>query len=192
MEAEDDGYDDDRDMEMWLEYCFVTRAMVPCDPPGAYPPVLSLRPIPGHSDYAATAAGKIWSVRSQHYLVPRLTRGGYHHVYVKRDGERRGKSVGVHRLVAAAMLGLDVDESGTHVDHVDGIRSHNHVLNLRLCVNRTNVRWGMEKREGAGVRPVGMYWRASITVDGKWVNLGRYATKELAVRARQNAMGQLW
>ena len=48
----------------------------------------------------------------------------------------------VHRLVAAAFLGLDIDDTTTKVDHINGDRSDNRVENLRLVSHDQNNHFG--------------------------------------------------
>lgn len=93
-------------------------------------------PVPGHSDYAASPDGRVWSVGTNwrgygaRPLETQLNRHGYLRVRLTRDGKRGW--ISVHRLIALTFLGpcpSDCDQ----VRHLDGDRTNN------LC---GNLAWG--------------------------------------------------
>jgi Pyruvate/2-oxoacid:ferredoxin oxidoreductase delta subunit len=55
-----------------------------------------------------------------------------------------GRSYTVHRLVAAAYLGLDILDSKTQVNHKDLNKLNNHVSNLELVTQGQNIRHYVE------------------------------------------------
>ncbi len=74
-------------------------------------------------------------------LTPRDNGHGYRIVRLSRHGKPINRKV--HRLVAAAFLGpVDPD---VHVNHKDGVRSHNGVKNLEYTDRSGNMRhyWSM-------------------------------------------------
>ena len=105
------------------------------------------RDIPGYEGrYQVSDLGRVRRV-----LLPNLggkNKNGYVQVYLPDGGVRYGHSNGknrhgnrafVHRLVAATFLGLDLS-SGLEVNHLDGNRSNNRVLNLELVTRSGNIR----------------------------------------------------
>lgn len=88
-------------------------------------------------------------------LKPYLGKNGYYSVNIK------GTPRLVHRLVAEAFLPTPTDEQ-THVDHIDGDKTNNHVSNLRFCTAWENIQFAINlgsldldaarKRGGAATR----------------------------------------
>lgn len=95
----------------------------------------------------------------------------------------------MHRTI----MGLAEGESPeVFIDHIDGNGLNNCRDNLRTCENRENLR-NSKKRTVAGRKPLSRFkgvtkcsgqrgWRAQIMRDGVKVNLGNYATEEMAAR----------
>jgi hypothetical protein len=82
------------------------------------------------------------------------------------------------------------------IDHINGDRTDNRIANLRDVTNREN---GMNMRRGKGNKSgrvgvswdaVTRKWRASIFIEGRCINLGRYAEFEEACRVRAEAERQ--
>jgi hypothetical protein len=104
------------------------------------------------------------------------TQDGYHHVYL--DGKSRFE----HRIIFLMHYGY-MPES---IDHVNGVRDDNRIVNLRACTcaeNQHNAT--LRKDNTSGVK--GVYWdkknckwRAQIKYKGKLHFLGRFDDIELA------------
>ncbi len=69
------------------------------------------------------------------------------------------------------------------IDHINGVRNDNRIVNLRDITHRMNI----ENRKGPsrgraflGVSKKRNRWRARIMVDGVEIRLGTYATPEIA------------
>jgi hypothetical protein len=103
----------------------------------------------------------------------------YHDGYVARGG-RKGlgepASVRMHRQVMNA-------PQGAEVDHVNHDRLDNRRENLRLCTRSENAMNSL----GVGVALRKGAWDASIDLGNKRHHLGRYPTKEEALKARDAA-----
>lgn len=75
------------------------------------------------------------------------------------------------------------------VDHINGNRSDNRIVNLRLASNSENLRNRRKPRNNSsghkGVSWISRYqiWQATIKFDGKNKYLGRFATREEAAEA---------
>lgn len=91
--------------------------------------------VDGNPDYAITTSGKIWSVRYERYVKPYDNSNGYIQVYLRHDSKRVRKSI--HRLVADHFLSNP--EGKDEVDHIDRVRSNNHVKNLRWASREENL-----------------------------------------------------
>lgn len=76
-------------------------------------------------------SGQVWSERTQDFLRPR-GKLGYQYVRIG------GRECLVHRLVAAAFLG--VPTVGQEVNHKNGIRDDNRASNLEYVTRRENMR----------------------------------------------------
>lgn len=102
-----------------------------------------LRTIPGYTLYKAAADGRIWSVRSGKFLIPRKRSDGYMQVTLCEGGAKNQEYV--HRLIAAAFV-----ENPDHlnvVNHMDEDRSNNNASNLEWCTYEHNSTWGNCKKK---------------------------------------------
>jgi len=79
------------------------------------------------------------------------------------------------------------------IDHINGIKTDNRIVNLREATNSQNGKnLGLSKANTSGVKGVSFEnytkkWKAYIRVDGQMINLGRFADIALAIAARQSA-----
>lgn len=108
--------------------------------------------------------------------------------YVSSGGnaENGFKRIKLHNLIAKP-------RPGYHIDHIDKEKRNNTLANLRECtIRENNFNRGKRIDNKSGV--IGVYfdkssdkWAAGIRCDGKSHTIGRYATKEEAIRARLKA-----
>ena len=105
------------------------------------------------------------------------------------------KKVSLHRIVWEIVNGPI--PSGMQIDHIDGVRSNNNILNLRIASNSQN---NMNKRafrnSKTGIKGVrfrsgkkfsGKPWYSDIRVNGKLIHIGCFDTMDDAVSARKLA-----
>lgn len=90
---------------------------------------------------------KIGSTESQGYIV-------YHNNKVG--------TMKVHRIIASAFLGLDIDNLETIIDHIDGNRSNNNVSNLRVVTHTQNCMNYQNKEVKGILQRENGNWRAYI------------------------------
>lgn len=78
-----------------------------------------------------------------------------------------------------------------HIDHINGVKADDRPINLRDVPASQNMRnRAISSNSSTGVHGVSFYlgkYDAYITVDGKKLNLGRYASFDAAVAARRAA-----
>jgi hypothetical protein len=97
----------------------------------------------------------------------------------------QGKNVRMHRL----LLGLTTKDS-LHVDHINGIKTDNRLINLRVCTpsqNQYNRKVSPKNELGAKCvrkRYNGKY-QVGVQVDGKRYWLGTFETIEEAIIIRE-------
>lgn len=100
-----------------------------------------------------------------------------------------GKVLKAHHAAFMIMEGVKPKE----VDHQDGVRDNNAWDNIRSVTRLENCKNRKVRADsssgicGVHYRKDNGKWRAKIAYKGKRVNLGQFATKEEAIKARQEA-----
>lgn len=118
-----------------------------------------------------------------------LVRAGY--IGVMIDGKRHY----VHRIAWALHHGSHpVDQ----LDHINGIKTDNRIVNLREATNAQNGKnLSLSKLNTSGYAGVTFdkhnnKWRASIRCNNKIIHLGRYQSFDDAIKVRQQAESQFF
>ena len=98
----------------------------------------------------------------------------------------KGKTISMHRLIMGYPQGVDVD-------HIDGNKNNNRRSNLRICTRSQNLQ-NQRKHKSSTSRYKGVAfhirsnkWDCRITVFGKVIHLGSYATETEAALAYNTA-----
>lgn len=97
----------------------------------------------------------------------------------------KGKTKMVHRLVAEAFLG----KSDLDVNHKDGKPSNNNIENLEYVTTRENISHGYKSKKtssnyvGVSLCKTTLKWKASIYINSKRIELGRFNTELEAYNA---------
>ena len=107
-----------------------------------------------------------------------------------RSGTIFGKIYSAHRIIWALSKGEWPDGP---MDHINGIRDDNKILNLRVVTSRENsMNRGLRSDNSSG--STGVYfsrnskkWIASIFAENRSIYLGRFAEKADAILARKQA-----
>ena len=104
----------------------------------------------------------------------------------------RGKFFRMHRIIAEAML--DDWDAALTVDHINGMRSDNRIVNLRMMTDAEQPRAHCNKRDGCTSLYRGVClpsnsakWKASITFNGKHQHIGCFDSEIEAARAFDRA-----
>ena len=116
--------------------------------------------------------------------VGSITQSGYVEMMIL------GKRYLAHRLVWLYKFG---EIPKKHIDHINQNKTDNRITNLREVTSAENNRNAVRSKSNTpGVNGVcydkqNKKWVASITVDYKYINLGRFKIKEEAMIARLQA-----
>lgn len=121
------------------------------------------------------------------YLKNSKLKCGYNMVTLCNNGKEL--DFGVHRLVAFAFLGLNVN-SGRSVDvnHIDGVKDNNVLTNLEIVTHRENCSTCFRKNSDKHTSKYpGVYyykarsnWASEITINRKKKFIGYFKTEEEA------------
>ncbi len=96
------------------------------------------------------------------------------------------KSILLHRFLLQP-------SKNQYIDHINHNKLDNRLKNIRICTQSQNC---MNRKKSntntSGIVGVGWIaekneWRASLTLKGKFINLGYFKNKKDAIRARQQA-----
>lgn len=93
------------------------------------------RKIPGYTKYKVSDDGRVWSAYKKGELKQHVgKKDGYVRVPLCKDGKR--DAMLVHRLVAIVFLG---ERSNKSVNHIDGNKENNHLINLKWVSSSENM-----------------------------------------------------
>lgn len=126
----------------------------------------TMRDIEGYESlYCIDEFGKIWSKRANAYLRPCTDNYGYKYVVLCNNGDR--KFVRVHRLVASHFI--PNPENKREVNHIDGNKGNNTIMNLEWCTTKENRKHAIE---------TGL-WNDGTKRKLSEINKGRIVTEEV-------------
>ena len=103
--------------------------------------------------------------------------GGYKNIILCQEGKQ--KHYLIHRLVAFAFLGLDIENPKKVIDHINKDTLDNQVSNLRVVSTQENA----FNRNAKGYEKMRNKYRARIKINGKLIHLGLYNTETEAHNA---------
>ena len=84
--------------------------------------------------------GRIWSYKRNKFLKPYPDRNGYEIVTLS-DNDGNLKKYLHHRVVYESVTGQPIPEH-LQVNHIDEVKTNNHISNLNLMTCKENVNWG--------------------------------------------------
>jgi hypothetical protein len=107
-----------------------------------------------------------------------ISSNGYKFVVLRKDG--KPKNIRTHQLIAMSFLNHNPNGNNMVIDHIDGDKLNNNLLNLRVIHNRINISKGMRPNGFTGVHERRGKFRSMIRVNNKLIHLGTYSTPEEA------------
>ena len=135
------------------------------------------------------AACNCWNTKYAHNeAFTSVSTAGYHHGTL---GDRTHRA---HRIIWAIVHG---EWPANLIDHINGARADNRLVNLRVVTNRENARNKMRHSNNAsGVNGVSWdpresKWYAYITIGKRMFGLGRFSNFNEAVEVRKDAEKEL-
>ena len=140
-----------------------------------------MKQISNYPNYLISPNGKVFSLFSMKYLKPRLTGNGYHQVQLFNN--EGNKWFLVHRLVAEAYT-TNV-ENKRCVNHMDGVKTNNCLLNLEWATDSENHKHAFR----IGLRANGEKQRNAVRETGKRV--GKENGIKSASKRRKLILNQL-
>ena len=90
-----------------------------------------MKKINGLEDYAITSCGRVWSYITNKFLKTSINNKGYEVVNIGNHPYL------IHRLVAEAYI--PNPDGYSDVDHIDDVRTHNYIGNLRWVSHEKNI-----------------------------------------------------
>jgi hypothetical protein len=96
-----------------------------------------MKQIQKYPGYYAVEDGRIFSSKSNKYLKPSYDKQGYARVGIY-TGNYKTKTIKIHRLIAETFISNPLNK--TDVNHIDGKKSNNAVLNLEWCTRSENCK----------------------------------------------------
>jgi len=129
----------------------------------------------------------IWISKSRHSAIKVFSEAGN----VDPSGYRRitllGKCYWAHRLAWAIETGSWPLEM---IDHINGDKDDNRIVNLRIANNRQNQQNQYKHRQGKIIGSVAVSgkWVARIKINGKKIHLGTFNTEREAGDAYMSAL----
>lgn len=153
--------------------------------------------IPGYENlYQCSNLGRIKSfkLKNEHILSQSDNGWGYNKVRLYKN--KSSKIIKVHQLVAMTFLNHIPNSFNIVVDHIDGNRLNNNLINLRLVTNRENCSLNNRKEfNNFSSKYVGVCWfkrnknwKSSIRYNKKTYHLGYFNTEIEASDRYQEAL----
>ena len=99
---------------------------------------------PDNERYEVSSLGRVRNKKRKNLVKQKITFDGYHRVCLSESGYRNGKSWSVARLVARAFI--PNQENLPQVNHIDGNKDNNSVLNLEWVTAKQNIAHGKENK----------------------------------------------
>jgi len=131
----------------------------------------------------------LMKVKSQ-IIKQSIDSGGYLMVSLCKNGTHYTRKI--HILVWDAFGDKPRNGRKLQIDHVNGIKTDNHISNLQLLTPRQNTTKSKKSKTGlTGAYQDRNGFISLIQINGKQNYLGRFATKQEAHQAYQNKLEEL-
>ena len=145
------------------------------------------RTILGFPNYEVSNLGNIWNTKTGYVLS---TKSKDKDGYVKISLYICGRAYYKRLHILVAMTFLENPENRPCVDHINGDKADNRLVNLRFATIKENAQnTNISPRNTSGIKGVSFNkingkWKAAIKIDGINIHLGNFKTIEEAQQAR--------
>ena len=151
--------------------------------------------IPGFKNYQVSNLGNVKSLnyrktKKNKVLSKYLNSRGRYSVNLYKEGKMYG-SLNISVLVAKAFLNHKPNGGKIVVDHINNIKTNDHLYNLQVITQRENStkdRKGSSKYVGVHWSNSNNKWQSTIYINGKYKYLGTYKSEKKASQAYQNEL----
>lgn len=152
--------------------------------------------IPNYMGYQVSNFGRVKSLKcgKVKILKTSISPGGYFRVTLYKNGMVR---IVIHQLVAIGFLNHIPSGSKLVVDHINGIKTDNRPINLRIVTTRENTNLGFDKKQtsskfrGVTWNKQNLKWLARISNEGKTIFLGYFNNEKDAANAYNEALNEI-
>lgn len=120
--------------------------------------------------YKISNHGDVYSPKLKRPLKHKLTRDGYYVVRLTKKG--KSFCTGIHRLLAQYFLESQPSEAHV-VNHINGIKTDNRLINLEWCTNKQNIQHFFTHCNGNSTRARGYGWNKKAKFTNEEVQLIR-------------------
>ena len=150
--------------------------------------------IEGYPNYEISICGQVRNFKTKRILKISINDYGYYCITLYKNNV--AKSYRIHRLIL--MNFIPNIENKKFIDHINNNKLDNTISNLRWCSpSENNFNCALSKANRSTIKGVSWEedrkkWRASIKINNKAINLGRYDNFEDAKKARQDKAKELF
>jgi len=159
----------------------------------------------GDGEYAVSNFGRVKSFKSGKSKILAIchSKNRYDNVCLYSRVLDKRKTFSIHFLVAVEFLNYEptgvIDGNSLTINHIDGVKSNNHISNLELVTHRENCSvCHRVNQDTVSSKYVGVSWhknhnrwQSQIRINGKLKYLGLYYNEEDASNAYQKALNKL-
>lgn len=149
----------------------------------------------GYEGYLISSIGRIKSIRFGKVRIMNPSLNCYGYLQLPLPSNKKYKNRTIHQMVAVAFLNHVPCGLKLVVNHINGIKTDNHVENLEIVTNRKNTERNspksISKYVGVGFHKGTNKWRARIRINSKEKYLGLFNTELEASNAYQNELLKL-
>lgn len=105
--------------------------------------------VPGYEEYEASNTGKLRNSKTKKIINGTKGSSGYIRVALRKKYKQT--SIAIHRLIALAYIPNPLNKA--QVDHIDNVKYHNNIENLRWVTQGENVKSNWEYRRLNNIKP---------------------------------------
>lgn len=130
--------------------------------------------------------------RRELILKPSIDKYGYYHVKLYNNGEI--ENIVIHQIIWKVFNGTSYDKKKYNIDHINNIKTDNHIENLQLLLIRDNISKGFQykgKTLPPGVVKKGGKYLSRIQINKKLIIIGCFDDPNIAGLSYQKIKSKL-